>query len=243
MQSALYVGLSAQVALQKRLETIANNVANVNTAGFRADAVKFESMLSRAAANPVAFATAGENYISRQGGSVSRTGNPLDLTVIGDSWLAFTGPVGTVYTRDGRLQISPNGALQTITGRQILDGGLMPITVDPNGGPISISYDGMISQDGNQMGAIGLFSIAPDAKLTRSESSGVIPDRPAQPVLNFVNTGVNQGFVEGSNVNPIAEMTKMMMTSRMFEGANTMIESSESTLQDAVRTLGDPAKT
>ena len=66
MQSALYVSLSAQVSLEKRLETIANNMANVKTAAFRADAVKFETAMSRAAAQPVAFATPGDNFISRR---------------------------------------------------------------------------------------------------------------------------------------------------------------------------------
>ncbi|MEH0071267.1 flagellar basal body protein [Pannonibacter sp. Pt2-lr] len=68
MQSALYVALSAQVALSNRLETVARNLANMNTAGYRADEVKFAEILSKAGADPVSFATAGETYISRQAG-------------------------------------------------------------------------------------------------------------------------------------------------------------------------------
>lgn len=107
MQSALYVGLSAQVALEKRLQTIANNVANVNTAAFRTDVVKFETVLSKAGANPVAFSSPGDNIISRETGNITESGNPLDVAVVGQGWLAFAGPNGTVYTRDGRLQIAP----------------------------------------------------------------------------------------------------------------------------------------
>lgn len=242
MQSALYVGLSAQMALQNRLETIANNVANVNTAGFRADAVKFESMVSRAAANPVAFATQGENYISRRPGGVTKTDNPLDVAVIGTAWMAFNSPAGRVYTRDGRMQIAPTGELQTITGQPMIDAGGGALTVDPNGGPVAISQDGTITQDGNQMGAIGLFEIPANAKLTRFGNSGVMPDRPVATVESFIQTGVRQGFVETSNVNPVMEMTKLIMTTRMFESATTLIDSSESTLQNAVRTLGEPTK-
>jgi flagellar basal-body rod protein FlgF len=243
MQSALYVGLSAQVTMQRRLETIANNVANANTAGFRADAVKFESLLSRTAAHSTAFATAGENYINRSAGGVTRTDSPLDLAVIGTGWLAFSTPAGVVYTRDGRMQINADGELQTTTGRPILDANGAPIVVDPNGGPITVLADGTITQDDNQMGAIGLFEIPPEAKLTRHDNSGVIPDRPAQPVLDFVNSGVRQGYVEGSNVNPVVEMTKLIMATRMFESASSLIDSSESTLQNAVRTLGEPTRT
>jgi len=116
MQSALYVGLSAQVALEKRLQTIANNVANVNTSGFRTDVVKFETVLSKAGANPVAFSSPGDNIISREAGNITETGNPLDVAVVGQGWIAFAGPNGTVYTRDGRLQIAANGDLQTVSG-------------------------------------------------------------------------------------------------------------------------------
>ncbi len=144
MQSALYVGLSAQVALEKRLQTIANNVANVNTTAFRTDVVKFETVLSRAGANPVAFSSPGGNIISREAGNLTETGNPLDVAVVGQGWLAFAGPSGTVYTRDGRLQIAANGDLQTLTGFPVVDSGGAQITVDPNGGPLSIARSGAI---------------------------------------------------------------------------------------------------
>src|SRR5215475_5801211 len=183
MQSALYVGLSAQVALEKRMQTIANNIANLNTAGFRTDVVKFETALSRAAAASVAFSTPGENIISRQIGAVTQTGNPLDVAVAGQGWMAFAGPNGTVYTRDGRMQIAANGDLQTLTGFPVLDPGGAQIIVDPNGGPLSIARNGTISQDGNEVGTLGLFSIPNEANLQRYGNSGIVPDRPATAVL------------------------------------------------------------
>src|SRR5262249_42107622 len=177
MQSALYVGLSAQVALEKRLQTIANNVANVNTAAFRTDVVKFETVLSRAGTSPVSFSTPGDNIISRQAGNMSQTGNPLDVAGIGQSRLAVAGPGGTAHTRDGRLQIAPNGDLQTVTGFPVLDSGGAQIIVDPSGGPLSIARSGGITQDGTEVGTLGLFDISADANLQRYGNSGVIPDR------------------------------------------------------------------
>src|SRR5262249_5831764 len=167
MQSALYVGLSAQVALEKRLQTIANNVANVNTSGSRTGVVKFETVLSKAAANPVAFSSPGENIISREAGNITETGNPLDVAVVGQGWIAFAGPNGTVYTRDGRLQIAANGDLQTVNGFPVVDSGGAQITVDPNGGPLSISRSGAITQDGNEVGTLGPFNIAADSTVDR----------------------------------------------------------------------------
>ena len=146
MQSALYVSISAQVALEKRLETIANNLANMKTAAFRADAVKFETAMSHAASQPVAFASPGENFISRRPGGVTRTENSLDVAVVGDTWIGFSGPSGTAYTRDGRMQISSNGELQTVNGYPVLDSGGTPILVDPDAGPLTIERNGTITQ-------------------------------------------------------------------------------------------------
>src|SRR3954451_6559244 len=102
MQAGLYVGLSAQIALQKRLETLANNVANANTAGFRAEEVRFETLLAQAGDKSVAYAATGDTFLSRKAGALVKTGNPLDIAVSGDGWLAVQGPGGPVYTRDGR---------------------------------------------------------------------------------------------------------------------------------------------
>ena len=96
----------------------------------------------------------------------------------------------------------------------------------------------MITQGGQQIGAIGLFIIDETASLTRSVNSSVIPSRPATPVLDFVKNGVTQGFVEGSNVNPIREMTKLILTSRSFESMTSMNDLMDSSQRDAIRTLG-----
>jgi flagellar basal-body rod protein FlgF len=242
MQSALYVGLSAQVALEKRLQTIANNVANVNTSAFRTDVVKFETVLSRAGATPVAFSSPGNNIISREAGNLTETGNPLDVAVVGQGWVAFAGPNGTVYTRDGRLQIAPNGDLQTLTGFPVVDSGGAQITLDPNGGPLSIARSGAITQDGNEVGTLGLFNIPADANLDRYGNSGVIPDRPATAIVDFTRDGFRQSYVEGSGANPMLELTRLISASRAFEGTNSLMEGTESSLQNAIRTLGEPGK-
>lgn len=242
MQSALYVGLSAQVALEKRLQTIANNVANVNTSGFRTDVVKFETVLSRAGATPVAFSSPGNNIISREQGNLTETGNPLDVAVVGQGFVAFAGPNGTVYTRDGRLQIAPNGDLQTLTGFPVVDPGGAQITLDPNGGPLSIARNGAITQDGNEVGTLGLFNIPADANLDRYGNSGVIPDRPATAITDYTRDGFRQSYVEGSGANPMLELTRLISAQRTFEGTNSLVEGTESSLQNAIRTLGEPGK-
>src|SRR5882762_6100362 len=148
MQSGLYVALSAQVALRKRLDTIANNVANMNTAGFRADEVKFQALVDRAGNDRVAFASTGSDYISRRSGGLTRTDNPLDVAIQGDAWFAIKTPGGNAYTRDGRLRLLETGTLQNVDGHPVLDAGGTPIVLDPAAGAPSISSDGMITQNG-----------------------------------------------------------------------------------------------
>jgi flagellar basal-body rod protein FlgF len=158
--------------------------------------------------------------------------------VQGDAWLAIQTPDGTVYTRDGRMKMLETGELVSLNDHPILDAGGAPLLLDPIGGPPQVARDGMITQGGIEVGAIGLFAIDPQAQLSRYENSGVVPDRAAEPVLDFDANGVVQGFVEGANVNPVLELTKLIMVSRSFESATSAIEQSEKSLEDAIKTLG-----
>jgi flagellar basal-body rod protein FlgF len=238
MQNGLYVSLSAQVSLERRLETIANNVANMNTVGFRGDGVYFAEQVARAGDSPISYVTPGDSYISRSTGPSVKTDNPFDVAIQGDGWMAIRTQGGIAYTRDGRMRMSESGALETLIGNPVLDAGGAPIVLNPTGGKPTIGGDGMISQDGRQVGAIGLFSIDPQANLVRAENSGVVPDRPATPILDFTQNGIAQGYVEGANINPIQEMTKLISLTRNFDGVNSEVTQTESSLEDAIKTLG-----
>ena len=174
-------------------------------------------------------------------GGVTPTGNPLDFAVSGNGWLAFQGPNGPVYTRDGRMQMTSTGALTTISGYPVLDAGGSPISLDPNAGPPSVSRDGMIQQGNSQIGALGLYSINPRANLTRFDNSGVVPDMPAQPIVEFTKNGVLQGHVEGSNVNPVMEMTRLITIQRTFDSIAAGMHTTETSMSDAIKTLGGTA--
>ena len=239
MQSGLYVALSGQIALQKRITTIADNVANSNTVGFRAEQVRFETVLSEVPRDPVAFATDGTTYISRRSGEFVRTDNALDVAVEGDAWLSIATPAGQVYTRDGRFKINEAGELLTLNGHQVLDIGGAGIRLDPNAGTPTIARDGTIAQNNQQVGVIGLFQIDERARLTRYENSGVGPDRAATPVLDFTKAGMQQGYTERANVNPVLEMSRLIMVSRAFEAITNAINDSDASLKGAVRSLGE----
>ena len=238
MQSNFYVGMSGQIAIEKRLQSVATNIANMNTAGYRAEGVTFATLLSTTGDRPVAFSSQGPTYISRRVGDLTKTDNPLDVAVQGDAWFAVKTPSGIAYTRDGRMKMGPTGQITTLNNDPVLDVGGTGLLLDPDAGPPTISADGMITQGGHQVGAIGLFSIDPAANLTRTSNSGVIPDTPATPVLDFTGNGVLQGFVEGSNVNPILELSKLIAIQHALDGMTQANQTSDSSLQDAIKTLG-----
>ncbi len=128
--------------------------------------------------------------------------------------------------------------MRTLNGDAILDAGGAPIIIDGAAGPLTVSADGMITQNGRQVGAIGLFAIDPGASLTRAENSGVVPDRPATPILEFTRDGVVQGAVESSNVDPVREVTRLVDVTRTFDGVAAEMSQSEASLQEAIKTLG-----
>ena len=238
MQSGIYVALSSQMALGKRLTTIADNVANASTVGFRATGVKFEDVVSGLGDKSVAFASAGNTYLSTQTGSMRETGNPFDFAIRGDAWFAFESPQGPVMTRDGRFTMLETGDLVTLEGYPVLDAGGAPIQLDAQGGPPEAGADGTLRQDGRLMAAIGLYNFQPGLDFTRYGNSGVVPFGMPEPVVDRIDAGVAQGFVEDSNVNPVLEITRLIQVQRAFEHVSALIRDSEQALDQAISTLG-----
>lgn len=238
MQSHIYVGLSAQRALLRRLDSLAQNLANASTAGYRAEEITFSSVLSESGQRGTRFVSVGESYTSLRYGGLTQTSNPLDVAISGDGWMAVQTPDGRTLTRDGRLKLSAEGELLTVTGSPVLDPGGAPIRLNPNAGPPTISRDGAIVQGSNRIGSIGIFVIDPEAKITRVSNSSITTDRPPVPQFDFNAAGFVQGYVERSNVDPVGELTRLVTLQRLFDSITATMNESERSLTEAVRTLG-----
>jgi flagellar basal-body rod protein FlgF len=238
MQAGLYVSYSGQIALERKLATIANNIANAGTVGYRSEELKFESVMSNISRDPTAFSSSGTSYISDRSGGMNQTGNPLDVAIQGSGWMAIQTPSGVAYTRDGRMKMLETGELQSLNGYPILDNGGAPLVINPASGPPKIAHDGTLIQSGRRIGVIGLFSLDTSKGYLRSENSSIIPSTPAVPVESFASTGFAQGYVEESNVNPITEMTDLIMVTRSFDGLQSSIEDSEASMKKAIQVLG-----
>lgn len=238
MQDGLYVALSSQIALEKRLNTIADNVANSSTIGYRATGVKFEDVVSGLTDKAISFVTSGDTYISDANGPLRETGNPFDFAIKGNAWFGIETPAGTVMTRDGRFSLTENGEMVTIEGYPVLDAGGAPIQLDPRNGPPRAGADGSLRQGDNLVGALGLFNFDPGPNFVRFGNSGIVPAGEPEPVVDRIDAGVTQGFLEESNVNPVLEITRLIMVQRAFENGAAMIRNTESSYDEAIKTLG-----
>ncbi|TPL86348.1 flagellar basal-body rod protein FlgF [Mesorhizobium sp. B2-3-13] len=238
MRDSLYVALSAQMALERRLDTIADNVANASTVGFRATGVKFEDVVSGAGQKSVSFASSGKTYLSGAHGAMTETGNPFDFAIQGDAWFAIDTPAGTVMTRDGRFSMNENGELMSVEGHPVLDAGGAPIQLDPRNGPPKAGADGSLRQNEQLVGSMGLYNFDPGQNFVRYGNSGIVPARTPEPVTDRSDVGIAQGFVEESNVNPVLEMTRLIMVQRAFENTAALMRQTDSSTDEAIKTLG-----
>ncbi|MDI7863393.1 flagellar basal-body rod protein FlgF [Rhizobiaceae bacterium n13] len=241
MQTGIYVSISSQMALERRLTTIADNMANVNTVGFRATEVKFDEVLSNTRNDlnaKVAFVNQGNDYLSTRTGELQQTGNQLDFAIKGNAWFAIDTPVGTVLTRDGRFTMTETGELLSSQGYPVLDAGGAPIQLQRDAGPPTVGASGIVMQNGRQVASIGLFQADIDKGFVRFENSGVKMTDTARPVVDRYDVAVVQGYLEQSNVNAIGEMTQLIQVNRAFESITALMRDSENSLQEAIKTLG-----
>ena len=239
MDTSIYVASAAQRTLQRQLVTIANNIANSNTVGFRAESVEFHSLVSRSGPDPVHYPTMGKIHPSLQNGELKNTGNPLDIALSGDGWFAIATPAGTAFTRDGRLEINAFGELQTLEGNAILDSSEAPIIIPTGDGMPTIHNDGRIIINENVVGNIGVFSVPKNSLSQRYSNSSFLSAAQGIPVSIGTTTSIQQGYVESSNVNPLRELVNLISVSRSFESSTSIVEKADSAISKSINELAE----
>lgn len=235
MENGIYVSLSAQVARLERLTTIAQNIANSQTAGFRGSEIRFEEVVKEVSGTDTSFASEGVEYLDSTPGGLEQTGNPLDFAVRGNAWFGVETPAGPVVTRDGRFTMANNGQLVSLSGYPVLDPGGAPIQLNPGAGVPELGDDGFIRQDGRQIAALGLFAFEPTPDFQRFGDSGILVGGELEPIVDDGSVGVVQGRIEQSNVNALHEITQLIMVQRSFEQAASLMETSEQSVDQLIR--------
>lgn len=222
-QQAIYLAMSGLNATMDRMTAATNNLANASTIGFKAQQPTFQAQPFYGQGLPdrvdVGTAETGANFAS---GPIEQTGNPLDVAINGQGWIAVQASDGsTALTRNGSLSVSPTGVLETSAGNPVLGRGGAPITLPPLQN-VTIGEDGTVS--GSLVGSPAttvttlnriLLTKPPNTSLTR-RGDGLFQDQAGTPTPD-ASVKLQVGALEGSNANPVGLMMTMIENARMFQ--------------------------
>lgn len=236
MENSIYLGLSRQMALQTNMDIVANNIANMNTAGFRAQNPVFEEYLLNPSHSddPLSFVNDYGQYQMTDAGPMEHTGNPLNVALVGDGYMSVQMPNGeTGYTRDGNFHKSADGTLVTSADLPVLGNG-GPINIPDSATEISIDENGVIS---DQSGSLSQLQIVEFEDVQILEPAGRNLYTSPEQGTQATTTVVSQGYLEGSNVAPVVEMTRMIEVLRNFQATQKLLDNEHERLRGAIQKL------
>ncbi|WP_323765199.1 flagellar hook basal-body protein [Marinovum sp.] len=246
MDNSTYVALSQLTALERQLDVTANNIANANSTGFKAERVLFESYLqsddSASAGESTNYLIDRGSYLDSRSGVVIQTGNPLDMALSGAGWFAYQLQDGQqAFGRDGNFVLDPQGRVVTTAGAQVLDAGGAPLALPPAlAGSVAISGDGVISSEvGGVLGQVGIFAL-PDRQSLGRAGGGMFVTEDGRIDLQADETGtkVIQGALEGSNVQAVSEVTRLIDIQQAYQHALNLISSEDDLKKEMLSRVG-----
>ncbi|WP_338549682.1 flagellar hook-basal body complex protein [Roseovarius phycicola] len=235
MEATGYTTLNRQTGLLREMQTVANNIANSTTTGYRAEGIIFSEYVSRSEHAPsLSMATANIGQTSLVTGTLTQTGSELDVAIQGDGFFLVETPSGERLSRAGSFSLSSEGDLVTHDGFRVLDTGGAPIFIPPDVTSLGVSADGTLSAGNRLLGQLGV--VMPENPDDLIREGGVMFrvdgafDAVAQPQ-------VRQGFLEGSNVNPVNEMTRMIEVQRAYEMGQSFLDAEDNRIREVIKTL------
>jgi flagellar basal-body rod protein FlgF len=250
MENTLLVGLSRQMVLERQLDVVANNVANVNTTGFKAERMLFEEYLNSGAHEDnfqrpdrrVSYVQDRGTFHDLKQGAFEATSNPLDVAIDGDGFLVVQTPGGERYTRDGNLHLNDKGQIVTGSGDAVL-GTSGPITLQQTDHDVNIGFDGTVtvleglSTTDSIRGKLRVVNFADAQKLLKDGGNLFSADgTAAAPDTKSV---LQQRYIEKSNVNAVAEMGRMMEVTRSYQQIATLLQQQSDLHKNAIDKLAE----
>lgn len=232
--------------LERRLQIAANNLANVDTPGFKKDVLAFREVLMDKIIRGIRTFKEVTQETDFQQGPLEKTGNPLDIAIAGEGFFKVQTPQGVAYTRAGNFHLDAERRVVTAEGYPVLADGA-PIVIDPGlakGGLITISSerflvaeDGTISLDGTEIGRLDIVTFEDPQLLEKRGKNLFFPKEGAQErPVDFPD--VRQGYLEGSNSSPLEEMVNLISIHREFEAAQKAIKNHDETLGRLIEVYG-----
>lgn len=243
MDSTLSIALSHQTAVRRRMDVVANNIANMNTTAFQKESVMFKEFqvelqnASSPLGNTVSFIQDVGSKRSFKAGNFIPTNNSLDVAISGKGYLSMQSVDGEArYTRNGHLSINDEGMLVGPDRALVLDDGGAPIPIGAEDTNIEISPDGTINSSAGPLGKIGLVEFTDEdranlKKVGQSLYSSEVAPNPAE------NSSITQGMLESSNVNAIEEMTAMLDTLRKYQSVASMMKDYQDMKNNSLKTI------
>jgi flagellar basal-body rod protein FlgF len=211
--------VESMLGQERRLEQISNNLANVDTGGYKKDELGFQEMLYRAASGRQRVGKTVKIMTDHAAGPSTGTGNPFDLAISGAGFFQIQTPEGIRYTRAGNFQLDGQGQLVTANGYPVLgDGG--PVVL--NNGEATVAQDGAIFINGEQINRLAIVDFADRGALLKEGLNNYRLREDGQEVAPL-DYRIDQGYLEGSNVNVVQAMTEMIDLHRMYEAQQKMI--------------------
>lgn len=235
METAGYASLSRLVGLERELQVVANNVANAVTTGYRQEGLLFSEFVKDTSrdAEDLSLTRASARNVSLDQGALNQTNGRFDLAIEGEGFFQVETERGPRLTRAGSFSADVNGTLLTSSGYPVLDNEGVPVFVPPDQ-DVSIASDGTISADGQPLGQIGLFLPVQPFDLHRED--GVL-FRSEEGVEAVTSPRILQGFLEGSNVNPVHQIARLVEIQRAYEMGQSFLDTEDQRIREAVRVL------
>ena len=245
MSGGMYLAAAGALVQQVRLEIIANNVANIDTIGYKAEKSVFSVNENPSTPNPLEttgviqplspYAPPFHTVIDFSQGAIRQTGNPLDVAINGKGFFAVQTPDGVQYTRQGRFTLDAAGTLVTPEGFAVLgEGG--QITLEQ--GDVEIHGEGGVYVDGDEVGRLRITDFGNGDALKKAGGGRFVAPNVVAPEERPLNTTLSQGYLETANVNPVQAMTEMIETARAFEAYQKVIHSADEATSKSINDVG-----
>lgn len=230
MESSISVALAGQVALRRRLDLVAHNLANADTAGFRLEGQVVQIMPRRDSGATVVYPIDRGSYTDFRAAPIRHTGNQLDVALVGQGFLAVETAGGPRYTRDGRLNRGADGTLVDLDGRALLADGGGTIVLPEEAADVAVAADGTVTADGAEIGRLAIFRLPSHASWTRG-ADGLFESDAAEPAPDLL---LQSGALEGSNVQPVREIVAMMELQRGYGRIQLVLDGEDERIRKLV---------
>ena len=235
METAGYVTLTRQSGLMREMEIIAHNIANAATTGFRQQGLVFSEYIEAVQnGDSLSMAAARVKKTSLAQGILTQTGNPLDLAIEGNGYFQLQTNDGVRLTRAGAFNVNATGDIVSADGHLVLDIDGAPINVPPGEADVTVAADGTLSMGDQLLGQLGIVEPEQGADLRRE--AGVLFQTDSALVASPDGL-VLQGHLEGSNVDAISQLTRLIEVQRAYEMGQRLLDMGDERSKSALQTL------